>query len=170
MITGFRVFLSAVTSEFGAARDALANDLHARDVQVRVQRHPHAERQRCDQRQRDRDLVGKRHQEIEERGRTRTWAAKADRQLTVRSGFHFDEFVALKRRRYARQLRREATAADSGPLLISVVLDDAHHLRALGGIIDLGRSRSVESRLYIEFVPAMDLYLASSAESTTFQN
>jgi hypothetical protein len=38
MAADFRVFLSAVTSEFGAARDALANDLHARDVQVRVQR------------------------------------------------------------------------------------------------------------------------------------
>ena len=34
----FRVFLSAVTSESGLARDALANDLQARDVQVRVQR------------------------------------------------------------------------------------------------------------------------------------
>jgi tetratricopeptide (TPR) repeat protein len=38
MAADFRVFLSAVTSEFGAARDALANDLQARDVQVRVQR------------------------------------------------------------------------------------------------------------------------------------
>jgi hypothetical protein len=38
MATDFRVFLSAVSSEFGAARDALANDLQARDVQVRVQR------------------------------------------------------------------------------------------------------------------------------------
>ena len=38
MTADFRVFLSAVTSEFGAARDTLANDLHARDVQVRVQR------------------------------------------------------------------------------------------------------------------------------------
>jgi tetratricopeptide (TPR) repeat protein len=34
----FRVFLSAVTSEFGAARDALANDLQARDLQLREQR------------------------------------------------------------------------------------------------------------------------------------
>jgi Domain of unknown function (DUF4062) len=38
MAAEFRVFLSAVTSEFGAARDAVANDLQARDVQVRVQR------------------------------------------------------------------------------------------------------------------------------------
>jgi hypothetical protein len=38
MTADFRVFLSAVTSEFGMARDALANDLQARDVQVRVQR------------------------------------------------------------------------------------------------------------------------------------
>src|SRR6266851_895460 len=38
MAADFRVFLSAVTSEFGAARDALANDLQGRDVQVRVQR------------------------------------------------------------------------------------------------------------------------------------
>lgn len=38
MAAGFRVFLSAVTSEFGAVRDALANDLQARDVQLRVQR------------------------------------------------------------------------------------------------------------------------------------
>jgi len=33
-----RVFLSAVSSEFGLARDALANDLQSRDVTVRVQR------------------------------------------------------------------------------------------------------------------------------------
>ena len=33
-----RVFLSAVSSEFGSARDALANDLQAHDVLVRVQR------------------------------------------------------------------------------------------------------------------------------------
>ena len=32
----FRVFLSAVTSEFGQARDALAKDLAARNTQVRV--------------------------------------------------------------------------------------------------------------------------------------
>jgi hypothetical protein len=38
MAADFRVFLSAVTSEFGIARDALANDLQARDLQVRVQR------------------------------------------------------------------------------------------------------------------------------------
>jgi hypothetical protein len=38
MAAGFRVFLSAVTSEFGAARDALANDLQARDLNLRVQR------------------------------------------------------------------------------------------------------------------------------------
>jgi hypothetical protein len=38
MAAEFRVFLSAVTSEFGAARDALANDLQARDLQLRVQR------------------------------------------------------------------------------------------------------------------------------------
>jgi hypothetical protein len=38
MAAEFRVFLSAVMSEFGSARDALANDLQARDVQVRVQR------------------------------------------------------------------------------------------------------------------------------------
>jgi tetratricopeptide (TPR) repeat protein len=38
MAAGFRVFLSAVTSEFGAARDAVANDLQARDLQLRVQR------------------------------------------------------------------------------------------------------------------------------------
>ena len=34
----FRVFLSAVTSEFGAARDAVANDLQARGLELRVQR------------------------------------------------------------------------------------------------------------------------------------
>jgi hypothetical protein len=34
----FRVFLSAVTSEFDVARDAVANDLQARDLQLRVQR------------------------------------------------------------------------------------------------------------------------------------
>jgi tetratricopeptide (TPR) repeat protein len=38
MAADFRVFLSAVTSEFGAARDAVANDLQARDLQLRVQR------------------------------------------------------------------------------------------------------------------------------------
>ena len=38
MAAGFRVFLSAATAEFGAARDAVANDLQARDLQVRVQR------------------------------------------------------------------------------------------------------------------------------------
>ena len=38
MAAYFRVFLSAVTSEFGAARDAVANDLQARDLQLRVQR------------------------------------------------------------------------------------------------------------------------------------
>jgi hypothetical protein len=38
MAAEFRVFLSAVTSEFGTARDAVANDLQARDLQLRVQR------------------------------------------------------------------------------------------------------------------------------------
>jgi hypothetical protein len=38
MAAEFRVFLSAVTSEFGRARDAVANDLQARDLQLRVQR------------------------------------------------------------------------------------------------------------------------------------
>jgi tetratricopeptide (TPR) repeat protein len=38
MASDFRVFLSAVTSEFGAARDAVANDLQARDLQLKVQR------------------------------------------------------------------------------------------------------------------------------------
>jgi hypothetical protein len=38
MAPEFRVFLSAVTSEFGTARDALANDLQARGLQLRVQR------------------------------------------------------------------------------------------------------------------------------------
>jgi tetratricopeptide (TPR) repeat protein len=37
-MTAFRVFLSAVSSEFASARDALANDLQAHDVIVRVQR------------------------------------------------------------------------------------------------------------------------------------
>ena len=38
-MAGFRVFLSAVTSEFGPARDALADDLQGHDdVTVRVQR------------------------------------------------------------------------------------------------------------------------------------
>jgi hypothetical protein len=36
-MAGFRVFLSAVTSEFGAARDGLAADLRSRDTLVRVQ-------------------------------------------------------------------------------------------------------------------------------------
>jgi hypothetical protein len=36
MAADFRVFLSAVTSEFGTARDMVANDLQARDLQVRV--------------------------------------------------------------------------------------------------------------------------------------
>jgi hypothetical protein len=34
----FRVFVSAVTSGFGSARDALANDLQSHDLIVRVQR------------------------------------------------------------------------------------------------------------------------------------
>jgi hypothetical protein len=38
MASAFRVFLSAVTSELGLARDAVANDLQARDLQLRVQR------------------------------------------------------------------------------------------------------------------------------------
>ena len=38
MAAEFRVFLSAVTSEFGKARDALANDLQARDLELRMQR------------------------------------------------------------------------------------------------------------------------------------
>jgi hypothetical protein len=38
MAADFRVFLSAVTSELGAARDAVANDLQARDLQLRLQR------------------------------------------------------------------------------------------------------------------------------------
>jgi hypothetical protein len=38
MASAFRVFLSAVTSELGLARDAVANDLQARDLQWRVQR------------------------------------------------------------------------------------------------------------------------------------
>jgi hypothetical protein len=38
MAAEFRVFLSAVTSEFGLARDAVANDLQARDLRLRVQR------------------------------------------------------------------------------------------------------------------------------------
>jgi hypothetical protein len=38
MAAEFRVFLSAVTSEFGIVRDAVANDLQARDLQLRVQR------------------------------------------------------------------------------------------------------------------------------------
>ena len=38
MAPEFRVFLSAVTSEFGTARDALANDLQARGLQLRVRR------------------------------------------------------------------------------------------------------------------------------------
>ena len=33
----FRIFISAVTSEFGKARDALAADLRSRDTLVRVQ-------------------------------------------------------------------------------------------------------------------------------------
>ncbi len=37
-MTAFRVFLSAVSNEFASARDALANDLQAQDVTVRVQR------------------------------------------------------------------------------------------------------------------------------------
>src|SRR5271166_4290232 len=38
MTAAFRVFLSAVTSEFGTARGEVANDLQARDLQLRVQR------------------------------------------------------------------------------------------------------------------------------------
>jgi hypothetical protein len=38
MAAEFRVFLSAVTSEFGMARDAVANDLQARNLQVRMLR------------------------------------------------------------------------------------------------------------------------------------
>jgi hypothetical protein len=34
---GFRVFLSAVTSEFGTARSGLASDLRARGLDVKVQ-------------------------------------------------------------------------------------------------------------------------------------
>jgi hypothetical protein len=41
MASAFRVFLSAVTSELGLARDAVANDLQARDLQLRVQRSFH---------------------------------------------------------------------------------------------------------------------------------
>ena len=33
----FRIFLSAVTSEFGKARDELAADLRSREAQLRVQ-------------------------------------------------------------------------------------------------------------------------------------
>jgi len=36
-MTAFRVFLSAVSSEFASARDALTDDFGARDVLVRVQ-------------------------------------------------------------------------------------------------------------------------------------
>ena len=35
---GYSVFISAVTREFGAARDALANTLQARGIDVKVQR------------------------------------------------------------------------------------------------------------------------------------
>ena len=38
MAAAFRVFLSAVTSEFELAHDAVASDLQARDLQLRVQR------------------------------------------------------------------------------------------------------------------------------------
>ena len=38
MAGALRVFLSAVTSEFELARDAVASDLQARDLQLRVQR------------------------------------------------------------------------------------------------------------------------------------
>jgi hypothetical protein len=38
MAASFRVFLSAVTSEFGTARDGLAADLRSRGTLVRVQR------------------------------------------------------------------------------------------------------------------------------------
>src|SRR5215469_14234258 len=38
MAGGGRVFLSAVTGEFSTARDAVANDLQARDLELRVQR------------------------------------------------------------------------------------------------------------------------------------
>ena len=38
MAAAFRVFLSAVTREFELARDAVASDLQARDLQLRVQR------------------------------------------------------------------------------------------------------------------------------------
>jgi len=38
MAGALRVFLSAVTSEFGTARDAVANDLQARRLELRVQR------------------------------------------------------------------------------------------------------------------------------------
>jgi len=38
MAAEFRVFLSAVTSEFGTARDAVPNDLQVHDLQLRVQR------------------------------------------------------------------------------------------------------------------------------------
>jgi hypothetical protein len=34
----FRIFLSAVTSEFGRARDALAADLRSREALVQVQK------------------------------------------------------------------------------------------------------------------------------------
>src|SRR6516165_1407347 len=37
MAAEFRIFLSAVSSEFGAARDGLAADLRSRDTLVRVQ-------------------------------------------------------------------------------------------------------------------------------------
>jgi hypothetical protein len=37
-VSDFPVFLSAVSSEFEAARDALANDLHSHDVPLGIQR------------------------------------------------------------------------------------------------------------------------------------
>jgi hypothetical protein len=43
MAAEFRIFLSAVSSEFGAARDAVANDLQARGLELRVQRSFHQE-------------------------------------------------------------------------------------------------------------------------------
>ena len=71
--------------------------------------------------------------------------AGADRQRAVGISLGFEavenEFVAWHGAHCPEHLRRHATPGQSGTWLTRILLDDAHHLRALGGIIGPGRRR-----------------------------